>query len=752
MGIERFFSSIEENNITNLEDNFTYKLQKRLKTQYLAIDFNSIIHIVSSIVIADLNYLLYQIINQSSKDNKKFNKLLQEYNIKLSQEPNLTDLTNLTKVNNQLNEIIVKKVEIYLVNIVENFIENEKLEYLFVAIDGVPSKSKMLEQKKRRYMGTIINLVKKQIFYKYENELMNEKNRYLYEINKLSWEKINISPGTHFINLIDQLLLSDNFRKKIFNICPKMKDYSYSSTHENGEGEKKIVDYIKAKKVKGGITIYSPDSDMSLLCLILSNYIKKITIMRFNQQQYNYDIIDIDLLKKNLFNYVSNSLKMIKKDMKLDQNNVINDIVFILTIFGNDFIPKIESFNVKYDFDRIIDKYVKLLKENGNYIIENSRINQTTFLNLIKILHYDEGGNLQKIYMSSHYRNYDKLKKVMDANQDNFTTVLNSFLRKLQIFNHQIKNNNLDIKKWSSDEDFIKKMSKLTQIDEHHFIANYLKYYKETKKFPKINITFQKYSKSVDNKFHHDKLEKVLSSLDPSLKITNYDIEVYKLDNILDEYTKKLNNGFLDLGKVYIDPHTYTWKTEKIETGVKRYYQEFFGLDTIDIENRKMVEILENYIEGFMWVLDYYFNIFKESSDDVWFYKFDRAPLLTQIYYFLNSQKDGYIDKILDNLNQYKTSQFFKPSEHLMYVTPINSYKSIIPKEYVHKIDKLKKYYLNIDLIVNEIMTKEVSNVLDCKGVLFLNKCHIQGLHTNKNIQESYKEDQQFMQILRQSP
>jgi hypothetical protein len=165
-----------------------------------------------------------------------------------------------------------------------------------------------------------------------------------------------------------------------------------------------------------------------------------------------------------------------------------------------------------------------------------------------------------------------------------------------------------------------------------------------------------------------------------------------------------------------------------------------------------MVEILENYIEGFMWVLDYYFNIFKESSDDVWFYKFDRAPLLTQIYYFLNSQKDGYIDKILDNLNQYKTSQFFKPSEHLMYVTPINSYKSIIPKEYVHKIDKLKKYYLNIDLIVNEIMTKEVSNVLDCKGVLFLNKCHIQGLHTNKNIQESYKEDQQFMQILRQSP
>lgn len=749
MGIERFFSSIEENNITNLEDNFTYKLQKRLKSQYLLIDFNSIIHIVSSIVVSDLNYLLYQIINQSYKDNKKFNRLLQEYDIKFIQEPNLTDITKLEK---QLNDIIVRKVEIYLINIVKNFIENEKLEYFFVAIDGVPSKSKMLEQKKRRYMGTIINLIKKQIFYKYESELMNEKNRYLYEINKLSWEKINISPGTHFINLIDQLLVSDSFKKKIYDLCPKMKDYSYSSTNENGEGEKKIVDYIKTKKAKGGVTIYSPDSDMSLLCLILSSYIKKITIMRFNQQQYNYDIIDIDLLKKNLFNYVSNSLKIINKDMKLDQNSVINDIVFVLTIFGNDFIPKIESFNVKYDFDRIIDKYIRLLKEKKNYIIENNKINQSIFIGLIKILHYDEGGNLQKIYMSSHYRNYDQLKKVMGANQDNFTIVLNSFLKKLQIFNQQIKDNNLDAKKWSIDQDFIKKMAKLTQIDEHNFINNYLKYYKETHKLPKIRITFQKYSKSIDNKFHHDKLEKVLSSLDPSLKITNYDVEVYKLDNILDEYIKKLNNGFLDLGRVYIDPHTYTWKTEKIEVGVKRYYHDFFGLDTIDIKNPKMIEILENYIEGFMWVFDYYFNIFKESGDDIWFYRFDRAPLLTQIYHFLNSQEDGYIDKVLDNLSQYKVKQFFSPKEHLMYVTPINNYNSIIPKEYISKIHKLKKYYLNIDRIVNDIVTKEISTVLDCKGVLFLNKCHIQGLHIDQNILESYQNDQKFMQILKELP
>ena len=68
MGIERFFSSIEENNITNLGNHFTYKLQKKIDSEYLLIDFNSIIHITSSTVINDMNYLLYQIINKSFND------------------------------------------------------------------------------------------------------------------------------------------------------------------------------------------------------------------------------------------------------------------------------------------------------------------------------------------------------------------------------------------------------------------------------------------------------------------------------------------------------------------------------------------------------------------------------------------------------------------------------------------------------------------------------------------------------------
>ena len=40
MGIERFFSSIAENNIANLDNKFSNKFDKKLKTNFLLIDFN----------------------------------------------------------------------------------------------------------------------------------------------------------------------------------------------------------------------------------------------------------------------------------------------------------------------------------------------------------------------------------------------------------------------------------------------------------------------------------------------------------------------------------------------------------------------------------------------------------------------------------------------------------------------------------------------------------------------------------------
>lgn len=763
MGIEQFFSSIEQNNITNLQNNFTYKLQKRVDASYLLIDYNSIVHITSSAILVDLNYLLYHIINKSYKRANKFNQLVKIYSLDIdpNAELNYQDLKQIIDID-KLNQIILDKVEAYTLNILNNFVEPKKLQFLFIAIDGVPHKSKMLEQKKRRFMGTIINELKGKIFVKHEKELMTEPNRYIYEKNKFNWGKIYISPGTKFMGMLNKLLNSNEFTKKVQDICPELNEYMFSGTSEFGEGEKKIVDYVnKLKSKTDSIAVYSPDSDMTLLCLILSNRYENIKILRHNQQQNNYDIIDIDLLRKNLYNYITNSFKIKKLDATINETNAISDIVFILTIFGNDFLPKMETFTVRQDFTRIIDKYIELLqdefksKKKLNYIIDGKSIDQEMFLKMMKILHTDEEKNLQKMYMVNHYHNYDKLKKVLEADQYNFTDVIMKFLEQLRTFNNQVRKGSVN----KQDPKFIKKLMKMTNFqiedfnhnDPDDFIDKYKQFYKKNNKLPEVRITFRKYSKRIDRL--RDKLEKSLDYLDPNLKITKYDEEVFKLDNMLEEYSVKFHSEALDLGYVSVDPKSYVWKTEPIEKGIKRYYYDFFGLNDTSVQNPEMQKVISEYITGLMWVFDYYFSEIPDKKASVWFYKYTHAPLLTQIYQFMKLQKKDYLERVQKELNKYQVpfKDFFKEKEHLIYVSPIQSYPDIIPNEYIKKLKskEFQEYNINIVEIVDEVWNHNTTDEIDCRGVIYLNKCHVTAIHLDNDIDKSYENDLQFIQLLR---
>jgi 5'-3' exonuclease len=783
MGIERFFSSIEENDITNLKTSFTKTLEHKIDAQYLYVDFNSIVYITSFKVLSSLNYMLFQIISNKYKNNEKYNTLKKEYDLP-------SDNINSFKkqyTENKINEIIINKIVEYVSSMLSNYIDPNKLEYFYIAIDGVPSKSKIVEQKKRRYMGGIINEIKKKIFDKYELKLEKDKIRYQFEKNKIGWNTNFITPGTEFMHELNIVLKSDKFKKMINKTCPKLKSYIFSGVYEPGEGEKKIVDHLRSlKQEQSNYVIYSPDSDVTLLGLLLNTNriynsnkrrVSKLKLIRHNQQKHNYDIVDIDQLADNIFKYVQDKLKT----GKLNKDNVIDDIVLLLTIFGNDFVPKIESFNVAQDFSNIIDKYISVLDENFqnekiNYIISYSDkknkkvINHKVLLQIFKELQTDEGGNLQKVYMSSHYQNYNKLKKIMDVTSKNFTPVMITFLSTLRNFNSQVRNVNKDnvdelIEHWTKTDDnsiFIGKLKRLTRLDsssdirsisDDDFIRTYAEYYIRQNKLPKVAVNFRRYSKTLQNQFHKTNLEKSLDYLDPNLKITEYDEEIYKFDNMLDEYTKGLNAYSLNLGYVGVDPNTYTWKTEKIQKSVQKYYNEFFGIDDINIKNPKMKALIQDYIDGLIWVFEFYFNQFdiKENRDlaDIWHYKYTHAPLLTQIYHFLKSKENesDYYEKITDRLYKSKVNRkdYFNCIEHLMYVSPVTlgSIKNIVPDEYRDFIKK-SDYYYDVNKVVDAVW-KGDTHYIDCKGVLFLNKCHLE----IPNFMQDFEQDKKFIKEIR---
>lgn len=797
MGIERFFSSIEENKITNLASGFTKTLEKKLSAEYFLIDFNSIVYITKGKVLYNLNKVLYKIIT-NKVDPKRDKKLLEPYNL----DTYGFDINHLLTLSPQkyseafddelLSDIIIDKVVDYLLNALENYIDKDKLRVLYIAIDGVPSKSKMIKQKKRRYMGSLVTMVKEKIFDKHKDTLKNHETRYTFEQYKLSWATHNITPGTKFMEGINTVLSGSDFELTLKEKCKNLDKYILSGPYEPGEGENKIVNYLRsvlassAELQRASYVVYSPDSDVILLSLILNTQspinnkkISPLTMLRHNQQKNTYDVIDIDKLSNNIFTYVKNEIGSKQKNKSLDKNYIIKDIVLLLTLFGNDFMPKIDALNPRYDFTKIIDIYINVIKKDLQLIRFSKKekkeiINFSVLLDIIKQLQIDEGGTLQKIYMDSHYQNYNKLKDMFserDENEDNFIKNLNDFLATLRQFNYDIRK--LDPKKdtkkhikylekkWLDCTDFINKMIRLTRLSDSDirkknvtskdFINDYIKYYLDKNKLPKVMVAFKPYYRSIEEQHYKKILEKSLDHLDPNLPITDYDKEIFQFENMLDIYIKKLNAQRLNLGYIAIDPNTYTFKTEKIIKGVERYYEDFFDITNIDIGSKKMSDLLQNYIEGFFWVFEYYFNNFSElyhrELADIWFYPYSHAPLLTQIYYFMKKNiNTQFINKINKKLSDLKVDRerYFNCLEQLMYVSPKIMLKSIAPPEYQLVLDN-KKYYPELNKVAEDIFNSSQSNEIDCRGVIFIANCHLSILDHIA----SFKSDEEFIKMLR---
>jgi 5'-3' exonuclease len=734
MGIERFFSSIEKNEITNLDSKFSKTQRDKIYTNHIFIDFNSIIHVTSYKVLNELNNDIYNCI----KNEKKYKKI--------------------TK--NEIEEKIIDRILKETLNVLENYITGNELETLYIAIDGVPTKSKMIEQRKRRFMGSILVDIKKLIYNKHKTNL--SKTRREFEDNKIEWSKNQIGPGTLFMNILHKRLTNKDFKNRIEKICPKLSKYICSGPNEPGEGETKIVNYLRSKEfLTSSYVIYSPDSDVTLLALLLNNSFSKenlmkietLKLLRHNQQKNSYDIIDIDKLGDNIYKYITKI-----SSRQLEKSHVIDDIVFILTVFGNDFLPKIESLNVRYDFNKLIDKYVYSIQNfPDEYIIEYSSINNrkiinyNVFINFIKIIHIEEGNSLRKNYMSSHYKNYNKLKNILGASYDNFTKVMNEFLSTYREFNKDIKNKELNkdsiITKWDKRDEFIMKLSKLSVInvkESDKFIKEYIKYFDKKNRFPKIRITFRKYSKSLDDPYHENNLHNLLKH---GKKVTKYDKELYRLEHMLDEYQNKLNAYELELGQISIDIKSLNWKTEKIEKSVHNYYKKFFGIKTVDINNKHMNKLLNEYILGLVWVFEHYYNNFDPKKyTSVWAYPYQRAPLLTQIYYYLRENKDNknLLETMSDKIEKsyIDQSKYFNSLEHLLYVSPKNALLKILPKD-KHSILDNDKYFVDTNNISTKIYKHDKNNVIDCRGIIFLNKCQL-----NETVLP-YINDDKFIDIVR---
>lgn len=261
-------------------------------------------------------------------------------------------------------------------------------------------------------------------------------------MGEIKWNRNKITPGTGFMNKLVAYLNDEKIQNKIKNGRPNL-EIIISDMYEVGEGEKKIVNYINKylKNTGNNIMIYSPDADMILLCMLLP--VNKLYMLRHNAESTKkenkniYDLIDIKMLKNNIGYYINNNPQFSKGNFDMDKIN--KDIVCLSTLFGNDFVPKIETLNVKRGFQSIMDAYLKtlmnlknhdnnyLVKKNGKYLL-----NLFFLKNILKNLLPEEEDFIKNNRLYAEFITIGQIKYVfkdIEITPKNLFVVYNDFMR-----------------------------------------------------------------------------------------------------------------------------------------------------------------------------------------------------------------------------------------------------------------------------------------------------------------------------------
>ena len=303
---------------------------------------------------------------------------------------------------------------------------------IYLAIDGIAPKMKMRQQRMRRHKSALER--------KYNRET--------------SWNTNAISPGTRFMNVLNISL------KK--HIC-KYKNIILDDSDNRGEGEHKILHYIKNKDLEGKICIYGLDADLIQLSLV--SHKQNIVLLR-EKTEYNienteneYVYLKIDDLKKHLIS--SFHLRKI-----VDEKRLIDDYIFICFLLGNDFMNHIPSLSLRYGGHNILlDTYSKLQGRYDGYFRLIDRdlkdiIHMTFFKEYISELSSLEDNMKDKTKMirykqykkihNEYYNDFKDLQKFIDETNQNKSEIGDKYLSLEDIYRFQYNTNN--------NQDSVKKM------------------------------------------------------------------------------------------------------------------------------------------------------------------------------------------------------------------------------------------------------------------------------------------------------
>ena len=640
----------------------------------LYFDFKSIIHNVMDKYTGIINDYVYYLVFESpaqvqiyfDQNKLKHDQILIKYTKIDGDNINIAETIKTIKTlrNVETQEIFMIEKIIEETKLIIDLFNKDKLSEINIFYEGIPNISKMKEQCLRSVKMIIDDIINKEL----NDKLIKPENKDINELYNDTMFKMILPFDLGSQWLINLLVRLKTISDKIVNISDMTK---------KGEAEHKILEHIKRRQVEltgKKLMFYSPDGDVIILTTYLQNIGINCNLLKSGYKpnrtinyMYKYSFVDT----QKLINYILLNTKNHTNSTK-SNNYIIMDILFIFNMFGDDFIPCIDSITIDHFIRKKIDggfKYYKyydnlnmiFFKYIGlgdkyilNYDSGKYTINATTFKDYLKLLTVDptELSRFESNQMKPRFNDdVSPSEIIFELDQEiNWGDRIN-----LLDYNN-ISKNPIDLiqgaGKYLKQKDrlniiFIKKLYDLGYILNLDSDLNYNTMYFEVIPEYKINTTDQS---------------------GRSISITKCLEKCYKL-------------------------------TESSNKGTKYVLSTRFR-DASQSEKR-----IEKYLQGIQYVLDLYFN--GGVGNNYWYYDDNYAPTLTSIVKYLDTKRPEDINTIFCNYITHEDIEYFTIEEYI-------SYKASVIDNYI------KRNLSNI----NYQNIKKIYNTKSCLNSSYLNKCH----------------------------
>jgi hypothetical protein len=661
MGLDKIISYLSKNLPFNSINELSYTNNiNKVVGDKIFVDFNFIVYSNLNDLEEELNEIIKIILSLPYVDikilNSKLEKIFDTYTwnglkdtiINIldgeNQKEIISNFNNFLNINN-LETLKFNKIYNNIVSQLENIHHMEFIKGIYLFIDGIPSYSKVLEQRRRRTKNYLESLERKVMFKEYFDKMDNtiyRENEYVYDYfsyldNKIVLEK-SFGPNSIFVT---KLLVHLEEKFKSLNI----KNFYVSGGDIYGEADMKIFMYIDKHKLKDDLIIHTCDSDIVHLILVRQCY------AMINQENTRYKVIryysknskSLQLIDGELIiNMLGNIYKDVYNTDTINLNTIL-DFLFICLLFGNDHIPNNSFIGAEISIENYF--YYLRYSLNTENIININNISNINYPNLLKFLEYLKTKNIElKIYLSRYF-NID----------NNSVNIIYDFFKDLDIDSF-----NIIMKKYLLNDKVLEEIES------------------DPKKVDNLNKLLKKYNMESNYNFLGD---------------------ISFRSDIGFEY---FNRGLTLTEDPFQDLYNYVSEKSYYKSFLKNniYYKND---NVFYIPNKKYNT--DSYLKMVNYLVEIYFNKFDSYNPlNLNYYEYDNSPSLNIVIEYLSNN----INNIININNNIDIGEYFDNLSHLLFITPYLSFTDFIDKTTlsIYSPDKrkiifeeLKEFFLDLNNI-----------------------------------------------------